>query len=253
MEFGTGCRVLLDAAADVRPAVRYLLLRLHNGRDSTIVRTGEFTVSDGIQLAVRDGKCCAESRGPAWRYQCGLAIPGDSLDVGDYVLRVSAQAGTDTSTGRFPFRVIWSAQPLSLFNTDYAIEAMRYILTDGQLDSLRSGNAQERKAQFDAWWAAQDPTPGTIFNERKAEYFRRVDHAFYAFRNGAKEDDDGSRHDRGKIYILYGAPTSIDRALLPDGPAQEIWTYLNNVKKRFVFVDNDKAGNYRLASVEDLK
>ncbi len=57
---------------------------------------------------------------------------------------------------------------------------------------------------------------------------------------------------RRKIWILFGKPTSTDRKLLPDQPPMEVWTYANNVKKRFTFVDEEKNGVYRLTKVEDL-
>jgi len=188
------------------------------------------------------------------RYYSTFTINGDSLEMGDYVLKLRANVGftTDTATQTYPFRILWSTMPLSLSDLDYAIDAMRYILTDGQIDSMKSGDRAERRKLFDAYWKAQDPSPGTAYNERQTEYYRRVDFAFFNFRNPVKADDDGMRTARGKIYILFGKPTNVERRLLPDGPAEEIWTYDNNVRKRFIFHDDNKDGTYILAQVTDL-
>ncbi|RPH31043.1 GWxTD domain-containing protein, partial [bacterium] len=60
---------------------------------------------------------------------------------------------------------------------------------------------------------------------------------------------DGSRTDRGKIYILYGPPTSMDRSLDPAAGFQETWIY-EKLGKRFVFKDQSKSGNYVLSPAD---
>jgi hypothetical protein len=81
------------------------------------------------------------------------------------------------------------------------------------------------------------------------EYYRRVDLAMRTF--GTLRQPDGFRSDRGRIYVLYGPPTTTDRTLNPVSGFQEIWTY-GHLKKQFMFVDQNKSGNYVLVSTTAL-
>jgi hypothetical protein len=55
------------------------------------------------------------------------------------------------------------------------------------------------------------------------------------------------RSDRGKIYILYGPPTNIERVLDPSAGFKETWTY-EKLKRSFVFVDRARNGIYVLVT-----
>ena len=80
------------------------------------------------------------------------------------------------------------------------------------------------------------------------EYFRRVDYAFSNFRT--LKEENGVLTDRGRIYILYGKPTSIERSLAPGGPPRELWTYAS-LNKEFIFEDPSRQGNYKLTATEN--
>jgi hypothetical protein len=82
-----------------------------------------------------------------------------------------------------------------------------------------------------------------------AEYYRRVDHATRNF--GTLRIPDGSRSDMGKIFILYGPATRTERSLNPGGGHIETWFY-DRLRKKFVFVDQDKKGTYTLAATAPL-
>ncbi len=250
-EFGLPLSLVYEVnGADVRATGR--LVRY--GRDSVPVSAGQPSFTPHMKVIVSGQKILQIV--PDASTSLGIVrvdIPQDSLEQGEYAMELTVRAGTDSTQVRTPFRVTWSTRPLSLWDIDYAIDAMRYLLTDDQLDSMRSGNMDDRKRSFNAWWKKHDPTPLTPFNESEAEYFKRVDYAARAFMQmPGKVENDGSRTDQGKIWILFGKPTSTDRKLLPDQPPMEVWTYANNVKKRFTFVDEEKNGVYRLTKVEDL-
>jgi len=74
-------------------------------------------------------------------------------------------------------------------------------------------------------------------------YFQRVDYAFVTFRT--LKEENGVLTDRGRIYILCGKPTKIERSLAPGGPPKEIWTYAS-LNKEFIFEDSSRQGNYKL-------
>ena len=134
---------------------------------------------------------------------------------------------------------------MSLRDVDYAIEALHYIASDAQMDSLKRGNEEDRRNQLEEFWRRRDRTPRTAFNEVMTEYYRRVDYAVKEF--GTLRQPDGFKSDRGRIYILYGPPTNTERVLDPATGFKETWTY-DRLNKKFAFVDRDKSGNYVLVA-----
>ncbi|MEK9139207.1 MAG: GWxTD domain-containing protein, partial [Bacteroidota bacterium] len=132
---------------------------------------------------------------------------------------------------------------------DYAINALKYITTEEQRDSLRKGDLEGRRDKLEAFWKRRDNTPETAFNEVMVEYYRRVDHASRTF--GTLRDPDGFKSDRGKVHILYGPPTRTERTLSPSAGYQEIWIY-ENLNKKFIFADQTKTGNYILIATQPL-
>ena len=168
------------------------------------------------------------------------------LKQGRYETRIHITAG-DTASIHKEFSVLWSDMPLSLYDLDFAVTAMRYITTDDEYDDLRSGNKAKRIKKFEDFWAKRDQTPGTAYNEVMTEYFRRVDYSFGGFRT--LKEENGVLTDRGKIYILYGKPTLVQRSLAPGVAPREIWKY-ESLKKDFVFEDPSRQGNYKLMETE---
>lgn len=143
------------------------------------------------------------------------------------------------------FRMVWPTMPQSLRDVDAALDALRLVTTADQLDSLREGSFEARVAQLEGFWAPKDPTPATAYNEVMTEYYRRVDHTVRAF--GTLREPDGSRTDRGRIYILHGPPARTERTLDPAAGFREMWTY-ESPQKRFTFVDKNRTGMYTLVS-----
>lgn len=179
-----------------------------------------------------------------------LVIPVDARDVvpGRYVLTLVGSETKDTL--RFPFRVEWESMPISLRTLSYALDALGYICPEDALDSLREGDESEQRLHLMEWWRRQDPTLGTAQNERMAEYYLRVDHAYSEY--ATLQEPDGVFTDRGKIYVLYGAPTKIDRKVSKSGESNETWIYTNKVRKIFVFTIKE-TGQYRLTTVQPLR
>jgi len=170
----------------------------------------------------------------------------DQLKQGQYAARIRL-GGSDTASFSRDFGVRWRDMPLALTDLDFAVTALKYITTDEEYDDLRSGNRSARIKKFEDFWAKRDPSHETAYNEMMAEYYRRVDYAFTAFRT--LKEDNGVLTDRGKIYILYGKPSSIERSLAPGGPPRELWRYLS-LKKEFTFEDPSRQGNYKLTAAE---
>jgi GWxTD domain-containing protein len=171
------------------------------------------------------------------------------LPLRSYLFQATFGSGADTASITRTFRTIWPDMPLSLKNIDFAMDMLRFITTEDQLDSLKSGDFEERIESLERFWSTKDRTPGTAMNEVMAEYYRRVDHAIRTF--ATLREPDGTKSDRGRTYILYGPPTRTDRTLNPGRGFTEVWTY-DRLRRTFTFEDEARNGTYKLVSSTPL-
>jgi GWxTD domain-containing protein len=178
-----------------------------------------------------------------------LQLDGETLPQGEYGLTITITNGNLRQTQVHPFRVRWVDMPRSLLNIDFAITVLEYIASKEEYSELKGAFTRNRQKKFEEFWKKHDPTPNTALNEAMAEYYRRVDYTMENF-SGSKSPD-GWKSDRGKTYILYGKPSNVERKFSPTAPPREVWTY-DNVKRRFIFVDESRNGNYKLVATEHL-
>lgn len=179
-----------------------------------------------------------------------MNIDGRMLDAGDYSLVVEIHRGSQTRRVNRTIQLEWHDMPLSLQNAKDAIPPMSYILTDEEYSAMSSGSNAEELQKLYGYWKTQDPTPSTAYNEKMAEFYRRADYAYFNFARSPRQLD-GAMTDRGKVYILYGPPTSIQRSFLVGEQPTETWTYSNNVKKVFRFVGQG-GDSFKLIEVKPL-
>jgi len=183
-------------------------------------------------------------------YGALLEYDGSALQRGDYALLLELTAGGVTVTDTTMFSIRWIDMPFTLSNPTYAIKALYPIATDDEIDDLLAVGKDNREESLNEFWKQYDPTPATAFNERMAEYYRRVDYAYFNF--ASVSQTDGVFTDRGKIYILFGPPTDIRRELKPETNPEEIWRYDNIVGREFIFRDRTESGSYQLVEYYDL-
>src|SRR6476661_6987161 len=140
-------------------------------------------------------------------------------------------------------------------------EDVRWIITDEELSAFKklTTNA-ERDIFIEGFWQRRDPTPDTAENEYKEEHYRRIAYANEHYAAGMP----GWRTDRGRIYIMFGPPTSIDAHPM-GGPYQrsaeegggqtstfpfEVWRYryLEGIGQEIEieFVDDCGCGAYEM-------
>lgn len=172
-----------------------------------------------------------------------IDIPVTSLVPARYMLTL-VERGTNDSI-KVNFQINWETMPFSLRTLSYAREILRYICPDDVIDDLSSGSDAESRQRLMEWWKAHDPSPATTYNEKLAEYYKRVDAAVSAF--AGINEPDGAQTDRGRVYVLFGPPASAEKKL-NSGKGSEVWTYTSGVKQTFVFEITDK-GTYKLTSV----
>jgi GWxTD domain-containing protein len=140
-------------------------------------------------------------------------------------------------------------------------EDVRWIITDEELSAFKKlSNNSERDIFIEGFWQRRDPTPDTAENEYKEEHYRRIAYANEHYAAGMP----GWRTDRGRIYVMYGPPTSIDSHPM-GGPYQrsaeegggqtetfpfEVWRYryLEGIGQEIEieFVDDCGCGAYEM-------
>ena len=180
-------------------------------------------------------------------HQVFMKFPESKLAVGTYTINVRASAvatkdGTSAATSR-TFSVRWSDIPFSVTEIDKAIEQMRYIARENDIEHIRQGTTlEERRMRFLAYWLKRDPDPQTQRNELMEEYYQRVEYTNRTFGHYL----EGWRTDRGMVYIRFGAPENVERhPFETNSRPYEVWRYYN-LNYEFVFVDDTGFGDYRL-------
>ncbi|MFN2416988.1 MAG: GWxTD domain-containing protein, partial [Pyrinomonadaceae bacterium] len=82
-------------------------------------------------------------------------------------------------------------------------EDVAYLITDEEKKAWKKLATDEEREQFiEAFWRRRDPDPDTELNEYLEEHYERVAYANQHFASGIP----GWKSDRGRIYIMYGAP-----------------------------------------------
>ena len=174
-----------------------------------------------------------------------ISLPPERIIPGNFRLNLFKVNTKDTF--KFNFKIEWEDMPISLRMPEYAAEMMYYILTDEEYKHINSGDNSTILGNIINFWKKKDPTRFTEYNESMAEYFKRVDYAFFNFQTLSEKD--GAKTERGKIYILYGKPDSTDRTL-NDGSTFEEWVY-EKLKKKFIF-ESKSNQIFRLVKIIDM-
>ena len=86
-------------------------------------------------------------------------------------------------------------------------EDVRYIIMPEEEAAFKLlGTDEERDAFIEQFWARRNPDPDSETNEYREEHYRRIQYANEHFSAGVP----GWRTDRGRIYIVWGAPDEIE-------------------------------------------
>jgi GWxTD domain-containing protein len=182
-----------------------------------------------------------------WRFDSVGATAGQYrvvVDLAPLPRRDSASGWVSAST---PLTVRWELLPITIRDIDKAIDQLRYIAKDEEMEYMRGGkDPEERRKRFMEFWSKRDPDPRTPQNELMEEYYARVAYAnahFTTFNQGWKSD-------MGMVYIKFGPPENIERhPFETDTRPYEVWYYYE-LNRQFVFVDRSGFGDYRLTYPE---
>ncbi len=113
---------------------------------------------------------------------------------------------------------------------DWIDGPVRYITQGDEMKLFRRLETDDQRGLFiERFWARRDPSPGTLTNEYRQLFWERVQSANELFIDSPRP---GWMTDRGKIYVLYGAPTEIQedrrvetKATPGSGPGLLRWIY----------------------------
>ncbi len=172
-----------------------------------------------------------------------FTVPLTDMHYSNYTLFFAAEdvQGNRVIT-KTNFRVRIRGVNFEVEDMDQAVKQLTYLASDRQIKEMMIGSELEKTEKFKAFWAALDPTPGTVENELMEEYYRRVAFSMEAF----TVVQEGWKTDRGMIYILFGPPDEIQRGPFEiDRKPYQVWEYYL-IGKQFVFRDETGFGDFRL-------
>lgn len=144
-------------------------------------------------LGFRTGLVCLLASA-SWVIAASSELPAQTLQA-----KQNAQSQPGQKIGR--------SEEESSFYKRWIDEDVRWIITDEELAAWKKLTTDAQRDPFiEAFWARRDPTPDTEENEYREEHYRRIMYANERFGAGVP----GWRTDRGRMYIMYGKPDSID-------------------------------------------
>jgi GWxTD domain-containing protein len=129
------------------------------------------------------------------------------------------------------------------------IEQLRYIANQNEWKSLRKIPEEMYADAIDKYWRMHDPSPGTLRNEFRENFYQRVITADERFTIHKKLK--GWKSDRGRIYIKYGEPDETYSEVHPiDMYPYIVWIYYSE-NLQFEFADTGGFGQYRLRNKDE--
>lgn len=131
---------------------------------------------------------------------------------------------------------------------EMAENVIYYLATDNEKKILKQLDLEGKKKFFDKFWKDRDPSPGTKANENLIEYYKRYAEVNAKF---GTPNRAGWRTDMGRIYMIYGPPSQIEKhEFEPKVNPYQIWYYLQlkdeAAEVQFIFSDKDGSGNMQL-------
>jgi GWxTD domain-containing protein len=178
-----------------------------------------------------------------------IPLPLKRLGPAPYSLSIQIDIGKTTMRFESAFEVVWPMRPFSLADFDLAVNALQHIMTRGELDSLKSESTAEGQRQFREFWQKRNSDTTRALNTALAEYYRRVDEAIRQF--SGVNDRTGYLTDQGRILILFGTPSRVERSLKPGTGRTITWTY-TRLRKMFTFSDAERRDFFVLVRVDEL-
>lgn len=130
---------------------------------------------------------------------------------------------------------------------DKVFDESKYIATNSEIKQYKGLETLEGKRKFlYEFWKTRDTKPETALNEAYQNYMNRVQKCNERFSYMGTE---GWKSDRGRVYLLYGEPSEIERfPNQQNTKPYEIWHY-NDIQGGVIFIFADLTGFSRYTLV----
>lgn len=160
---------------------------------------------------------------------------------------------SDTDTSSIVLKPVLSSTfgAMSEEELDDIFAKSKYIATANEIDkySKLKGEDSKREFLFD-FWNSRDDNLSTPENEFFYEYLKRIDISNQRFNSMQKQ---GWKTDRGRVYIIYGEPSEIERYPNQiESRPYEIW-YYNDIEGGVYFIFADLTGFSEYTLVHSTK
>jgi len=174
-----------------------------------------------------------------------------AVKPGYYTLRINIEDGENVVIGEKHFR-IQSADSREVEEAkDYFSETekqyydrIEYIASDKELSEYKALSDTGKIEFLKRFWLRRDPNRVTPENEAIQVFIERINYAEDNFSSPFKQ---GYYTDRGRIYIKYGPPETIERHPFKiDFDPYEVWEYFSYGGYRFIFSDFTGDGEFFL-------
>jgi GWxTD domain-containing protein len=181
--------------------------------------------ANGGALVMRIKRLLGYKETPAFSQLAGMALL--TVVVAAAACGIGTFARAQAATNKQPSAEDNSASKSlpSLLYRKWIDEDVRWIITsEERAQYLKLPSDDERNEFIKQFWERRNvETPGGGENSFRAEYYRRIAYANQHFAAGAP----GWSTDRGRIYIVYGQPDSIDSHPSSAGSTKpyEVWHY----------------------------
>lgn len=179
-----------------------------------------------------------------------VPIPFAKLSMGTTILQVAVEQNGAKAEASLPIYANVGFSPKQGQSLTTLIDPMRYIMDGKDWQALKEAGPEERLKIFKEFWGARQPLKRELLegeeeNPLLAEFFLRVEEANWRFDWARLE---GWRTDRGRIFIIYGEPDSIQRQQNQRRQTMlEIWTY-SGPGRQFIFQESNNDGDFRLVA-----
>ncbi|MCS7053571.1 MAG: GWxTD domain-containing protein [Ignavibacterium sp.] len=160
---------------------------------------------------------------------------------------------SDTDTSSIALKPVLSSTfgAMSEEELDDIFAKSKYIATANEIDkySKLKGEDSKREFLFD-FWNSRDDNLSTPENEFFYEYIKRIDISNQRFNSMQKQ---GWKTDRGRVYMIYGEPSEIERYPNQiESRPYEIW-YYNDIEGGVYFIFADLTGFSEYTLVHSTK
>jgi GWxTD domain-containing protein len=188
---------------------------------------------------------------PAGEYRLGIRVRlGDSAVVSEAPFAMAGLPGPATAAREVAGDAFDGASEERL---DSLYAPLVYLMERTERVEYTALTADGKRRYLREFWQRRDPTPAVAGNPVMTEYYRAVNFANEAFREGGGAQISGWRTDRGRIYLRNGRPDEVLRRPVASQKPYEAWKYTRGRPRFYVFFDRTGFGHYELLGTNDQR